>query len=157
MNCGACHEPHGSSIGLVRNEERPAELCFTCHTHLQGPFIFEHDPVSEGCETCHSPHGTVANNLLVQTEPFLCLQCHEFHFHAGLEAHEETEVYVPRYDPAQNPSDGYTYENGMVPNPFGADGYRRAFTTKCTQCHSEVHGSDLPSQTVSGMGRGLTR
>ena len=33
------------------------------------------------CAVCHDPHGSVANNLLAQNEPFLCLQCHEGHFH----------------------------------------------------------------------------
>lgn len=157
MSCGSCHDVHGGSIGLIKNEERPAELCLTCHAHLQGPFIFEHEAVSEGCETCHSPHGSVANNLLQQNEPFLCLQCHELHFHAGLEGHEESEWYVPRFDPVYGASDGYTYPGGMVPNPFGEAGMKRAFTTKCTQCHTAIHGTDLPSQTVPSLGGGLMR
>jgi DmsE family decaheme c-type cytochrome len=158
MTCSSCHTPHGGSIGLVRHEERPAELCLTCHTQHAGPFIFEHEPVSEGCDVCHMPHGSVANNLLTQNEPFLCLQCHEMHFHAGLEAEEDLTVVVPRYDPDFDtdalPRD--TYADG-VPNPFGPSSYRRAFTTKCTQCHVKVHGTDLPSQTVPSLGKGLMR
>jgi DmsE family decaheme c-type cytochrome len=157
MVCASCHTPHGGSIGLVKNEERVAELCFDCHTYLQGPFVFEHEPVMEGCDVCHNPHGAVANNLLVTNEPFLCLQCHEMHFHAGLEGNNESETYIPRFDPANNPDDGITYPDGLVPNPFQESGYKRAFTTKCTQCHTQVHGSDLPSQTVPGQGNGLMR
>jgi DmsE family decaheme c-type cytochrome len=157
MRCASCHTPHGSSIGLLKTEERPAELCLSCHTQYTGPFIFEHEPVYEGCDACHAPHGAVANNLLTQNEPFLCLQCHEMHFHAGLEGEEGATEVVPRYDPTFDPdNDRFTYEDG-VPNPWGRDGYRRAFTTKCTQCHTEVHGSDLPTQTVPSMGRGLMR
>jgi len=158
MKCASCHDPHGSSIGALNTEERNSELCLSCHSHLQGPFIFEHEPVSEGCATCHTPHGSVSNNLLVQNEPFICLQCHEFHFHAGLEAEEDLEVRVPVYDPDFDPdNERFTYPDGMTPNPFGASGYKRAFTTKCTQCHTHVHGSDLPSQMISGEGRGLMR
>ena len=157
MDCQSCHTPHGGSIGMVKNEERPAELCLTCHTYYSGPFLFEHEPVSEGCDTCHSPHGAVANNLLVQNEPFLCLQCHETHFHAGLEGEPDAEVYVPRFDPLYGATDGNTYPGGMVPNPFGESGYRRAFTTKCSQCHTQVHGTDSPSQAISGQGQGLMR
>jgi hypothetical protein len=40
---------------------------------------------------------------------------------------------------------------------FPARGFQMAYTTKCTQCHSQVHGSDLPSQSVSGSGKVLTR
>jgi DmsE family decaheme c-type cytochrome len=158
MDCSSCHAPHGSSIGNLRTDERPAELCLSCHTQYAGPFIFEHEPVFEGCELCHAPHGAPANNLLVQNEPFLCLQCHEMHFHSGLEGEEDAEVYIPRFDPANGATDQEnTYPGGMVPNPWGESGYKRAFTTKCTQCHTQVHGSDNPSQTVSGFGKGLSR
>jgi DmsE family decaheme c-type cytochrome len=162
MSCTSCHNPHGSSAGMLKEEERPQELCYSCHSHLQGPYMFEHDPVFEGCDTCHSPHGSVANNLLVQNEPFLCLQCHELHFHAGLEG-EETDTgewYIPAFDPAVDAPgrrDQDTYPNGMMPIPNGASGYKQAFATKCTQCHTEVHGSDSPSQTVPGFGKGLIR
>lgn len=157
MQCSSCHTPHGSSIGLVRNDEASSDLCLECHTQMQGPFIFEHEPVFEGCDTCHTPHGSIANNLLIQNEPFLCLQCHEMHFHSGLEGEPTARVTVPRYDPAQSaPVDGQVYPNG-VPNPFREAGYKFAFTTKCTQCHTQVHGSDLPSQMVPGMGDALAR
>ena len=33
--------------------------------------------------TCHDPHGAMVNNMLKQNEPFLCLQCHEMHFHSA--------------------------------------------------------------------------
>jgi DmsE family decaheme c-type cytochrome len=159
MNCGSCHDPHGNSLGNLNSEVSDSEMCLSCHSHLQGPFIFEHEAVTEGCDTCHTPHGSVANNLLAQNEPFICLQCHELHFHAGLEGEEDEEVYVPAYDPDFDPDNTArdTYPGGMVPNPYTGSGYKQAFTTKCTQCHAHVHGSDSPSQTVPGYGRGLTR
>ncbi len=157
MTCVSCHDPHGSSIGRIKSDTRPEDLCTTCHAEQEGPFIFEHDPVAEGCDTCHNPHGAVADNLLVQSEPFLCLQCHEMHFHAGLEGDEELEVHINRYDPVNSPSDGITFPGGMVPNPFGEEGYKRSFTTKCSQCHTKVHGTDLPSQTLPGYGDALMR
>ena len=157
MDCQSCHDPHGSSIGMIKTDERPEDLCKSCHAEQEGPFMFEHEPVNEGCVTCHNPHGAVADNLLVQTEPFICLQCHEMHFHAGLEAFPDSEVYIPRFDPANGASDGVTYPGGMVPNPWGESGYKRAYTTKCTQCHSAIHGTDLPSQTLPGGGDALMR
>jgi DmsE family decaheme c-type cytochrome len=159
MTCDSCHDPHGTSVGMLRTEERPQDLCYSCHRDLQGPFVFEHEPVFEGCDVCHAPHGAVASRLLLQTEPFLCLQCHEFHFHAGLEGEEDTEAYVPAYDPDFDPGNQPrpTYPGGMVPNPGRGASYKMAFTTKCTQCHTQVHGSDTPAQTVAGYGDGLTR
>ena len=38
-----------------------------------------------------------------------------------------------------------------------ADSFKRTMLTKCTQCHDQVHGSDLPSQAISGQGRALNR
>jgi predicted CXXCH cytochrome family protein len=75
----------------------------------------------EDCVTCHRPHGSVNNNLLVAREPFLCLQCHE--------GHRITSR---------------TGGNTSVES-------RRAFYSRCTDCHSRIHGTDLPS--ASGKGR----
>lgn len=145
MNCGSCHDVHGAQPNLLRTAGRINDLCYECHPRQQGPFVFQHDPVEEDCGTCHAAHGSIADHLLVQTQPFLCLQCHEGHFHAALESPEATEVTF-----------------GVIPpntwqNPFGHQGMKRAFLTKCTQCHSAVHGTDNPSQGVSGGGTNLMR
>jgi DmsE family decaheme c-type cytochrome len=143
MSCASCHDVHAANAGALRTAERANDLCLTCHSAQQGPFIFQHDPVEEDCMICHQPHGSVANNLLVANEPFLCLQCHEFHFHTGFRTYEQEGGVVVG---------GKTY-----PNLQGAHGYQQAFGTKCTQCHTHVHGSDLPSNTVPGQGANLTR
>ena len=78
MTCSDCHDAKGEAFF---ESERPNETCLGCHAQYRGPYIFEHAPVIEDCTICHEPHGTVANNLLKQNEPFLCLQCHQMHFH----------------------------------------------------------------------------
>jgi DmsE family decaheme c-type cytochrome len=141
MYCSDCHDPHGDSYQSILAGERTNDLCLSCHANKEGPFVFEHAPVIEDCGICHDPHGAVANNLLVQNEPFICLQCHQMHFHTTLEGIE-----------------------GDFDNPLGGiggtsshDASKSGFLTKCTQCHSEIHGSDLPSQSISGQGKALTR
>ncbi|MGB9712400.1 MAG: GSU2203 family decaheme c-type cytochrome [Dissulfurimicrobium sp.] len=146
MGCTDCHNPHGGENmekGMLRTDERVNDLCLKCHTRYQGPFVFEHDPVVENCLICHEPHGSVANNLLRQQEPFLCLQCHEAHFHAARASNSQFPVTVP----------------GDPTNQIAATdrGFQKSFMTKCTQCHPRVHGSDMPSQSVAGQGKGLTR
>jgi DmsE family decaheme c-type cytochrome len=141
MSCSSCHNVHGSEAGMIHSVERTYDLCVSCHAEKQGPFVFDHPPVTEDCSACHTPHGAVADNLLKQNEPFLCLQCHEAHFHIGREG-------------ISTPIDR---ETGTVSNRFGASGWRIAFGTKCTQCHQAVHGSDLPSQSVPSQGKGLIR
>ncbi|MCW5966768.1 MAG: hypothetical protein KIT83_22200, partial [Bryobacterales bacterium] len=141
MTCSSCHNPHGGEGSLLRTSERGNDLCYSCHQNLQGPFVFEHAAVEEGCTSCHNPHGSVVNNMLTQNEPFLCLQCHEAHFHIGRDG-ISTPVNLP---------------SGGSQNPFGSAGFRRGFSTKCTNCHSMVHGTDLPSQSVPSRGGSLTR
>ena len=143
MSCASCHNVHAANESALKTDERTNDLCLECHSAKQGPFVFEHDPVMEDCLLCHSPHGSVADNLLTANEPFLCLQCHEFHFHAGLEANEED---------GEQMVGGKPYNNVM-----GEHGYQQAFSTKCTQCHTQIHGSDLPSQGVTSRGQSMTR
>jgi DmsE family decaheme c-type cytochrome len=154
MTCDSCHEPHGTQTGadgMLKTEERVNDLCLECHTRYQGPFVFEHAPVSESCLECHEPHGTVANNLLKQNEPFLCLQCHEAHFHAN----REGKIGLI-------PAKGGTLDayNDLTPHAIEGrshDDWSRGMLTKCTTCHQSVHGSDLPSQAGALLGAGLTR
>lgn len=138
MQCSSCHPFDGSQpiLAGVSNE-----TCLNCHAQYRGPFVFEHAPVLEDCRICHDPHGAVADNLLKQNEPFLCLQCHQMHFHAELAGYE---------------GDFVTPNNGR-PGSSDLTATKRTMLTKCTRCHSQVHGSDYPSQSISGQGRSLTR
>ncbi len=141
MSCSSCHNAHGTMNGLSRTDERVNDLCLECHTQHQGPYIFEHPPVEEDCLICHNPHGSVANNLLQQNEPFICLQCHETHFHTARVGKEGPHVIA----------------SGSATNALGTNSFIAAFGTKCSQCHVQIHGSDLPSQAISGRGGAFTR
>ena len=149
MSCGDCHNPHGE----LNTHERTNDLCLDCHSRYQGPFVFGHAPVEEDCTICHDPHGSVANNLLVQNEPFLCLQCHEGHFHLLRKGFDpNTGTYNTRGKPI-DPDLNKTLVDAA--NPHGSVGFQMSFGTKCTTCHQVVHGSDYPSQPLSA--DGLTR
>jgi predicted CXXCH cytochrome family protein len=141
MSCSACHMSDGAIHGGTSVENTANERCLSCHPALEGPHIFEHAPVEEDCTICHAPHGAVADNLLQQNEPFLCMQCHEQHFHATRAGATEP-YYLP---------------SGGSENPFGREGFMRSFNTRCTPCHQMVHGSDLPSLSVPGQGKKLIR
>jgi DmsE family decaheme c-type cytochrome len=79
MTCVDCHDPHGGSAGNGLNAANGNQLCFQCHAEYQGPFSFQHPPVTEDCLKCHSPHGSPNQNLLALSQPALCLQCHSAH------------------------------------------------------------------------------
>ncbi len=141
MSCASCHDVHAGTDKQLATHQRTNDLCYRCHQDKEGPFIFEHAPVQEDCMQCHDPHGAVSRGMLAVSEPMLCLQCHEFHFHTGYRS-ADGEVTV-----------------GGVPrdNPLGRFSFNAGMTTRCTQCHQRIHGTDLASQGVSSSGRGLLR
>lgn len=128
MVCSDCHDGHGQLEGNLKADSVNL-LCAKCHAEKQGPFVFEHAPASENCAICHEPHGTVTNNLLRQPTTFLCLRCH-----AG---HRERVLQVgPRL------STNYDID--------GNTGIQPGFYKDCTQCHAQVHGSDMHGLVPGG-------
>jgi DmsE family decaheme c-type cytochrome len=107
LGCTDCHDPHGGATGNGLKADDVNDLCFQCHAELQGPYTYQHPPVTENCATCHSPHGSMQRSLLRVSEPMLCLQCHPGH-----------------------------HNGSGVP-----------LLNSCTNCHSSIHGSDVPSAT----------
>jgi DmsE family decaheme c-type cytochrome len=142
MSCGDCHDAHGQMEGNLRAETLNL-LCWKCHAEKQGPFAYEHPPVTENCALCHSPHGTVSNNLLQQPTTFLCLRCHV--------GHRDGNHGNRRYDPVRSPTP--PYYSGTRLDIDTIPQLRPALYTDCTTCHSQVHGSDLPSPHFPGMFR----
>jgi DmsE family decaheme c-type cytochrome len=119
MSCTDCHNPHGSSgeASLVHNTIN--ESCFECHAEKRGPFLWEHQPVSEDCTSCHTPHGSNHAPLLTGRGPWLCQQCH---------------------DAWNHPSTAYS---GTGIPPVGAS--PQVLAGQCLNCHNQVHGSNHPS------------
>jgi DmsE family decaheme c-type cytochrome len=150
MTCSSCHDVHGDAFRGTATGERGREACLECHAEHAGPFVFEHSPVMEDCTICHDVHGTVANNLLQQNEPFICLQCHQPHFHSILAGYTGGYEVDPR---VTDVDDSYAGLSGTS----HYDGMKASMLTKCTQCHQSIHGSDLPSQSITGQGRALNR
>lgn len=117
--CTDCHNPHGSLGDASLHQVSTRDNCLDCHQDLRGPHLWEHEPATEDCMTCHRPHGSVHERLLVTRSPALCQQCHSAAFHPSV------------------PTDGASLASGLArQNILGKD---------CTNCHSQVHGSNHPS------------
>ena len=121
LACSDCHSPHGSNAPAMLAKPTVNQTCFTCHAEKRGPFLWEHAPVAENCTLCHSAHGSPRPSLLTKTPPLLCQQCHTV---AGHPAVARTGAALPA--------------NGGVGAGFVLAG-------SCTNCHSQVHGSNHPS------------
>jgi predicted CXXCH cytochrome family protein len=78
ISCGDCHDPHKGDtvIGGGTQLMSENETCAKCHSAQFGPFVFEHEALREGCTTCHEPHGSVNEKMLVTRNATLCLRCH---------------------------------------------------------------------------------
>jgi DmsE family decaheme c-type cytochrome len=120
ISCSDCHNPHGSATRPLLKADSVNQLCYTCHSEKRGPFIWEHAPVRKNCLECHLPHGSSHESLLVVARPFLCQQCHANVSHPATLV---TRSNLPR---------------GAVPD-------ERAFNRSCSNCHTQIHGSNHPS------------
>ena len=131
MACTDCHNPHGAFTPTWGMGDRPRmvtqsggneEACLKCHSDKRGPFAYEHPPVRvEGCEVCHTPHGSTNAKLLVRPVTFtLCLRCH-------------------------NGADSFgTRNNGITPLSKTHNMLDPRYQ-RCTLCHVRIHGSNSDS------------
>ncbi|MGZ5177393.1 MAG: DmsE family decaheme c-type cytochrome [Burkholderiales bacterium] len=132
--CSDCHNAHGSIGRALMKRDSVTDTCFQCHAEKRGPFVHQHEPVTEDCSICHNPHGTVADSMLKLRPPFLCHQCHTPHGGniAQLRGQNQTN---PRYGPLLSPSTG------------GKSGINYTQGRGCLNCHTQIHGSNNPSTT----------
>lgn len=128
MTCSDCHNPHGANSAVSKTGHRPRMIetglqneqpCMKCHTDKRGPFLFEHAAVRvDGCESCHSPHGSTNARLLKRPVVFtVCLECHNGAGSFGRQADG-----IPTQSASHNMADP-RYRN-------------------CTTCHVRIHGSN---------------
>jgi DmsE family decaheme c-type cytochrome len=121
MGCSDCHNAHGSGTPASLVGATALQTCTSCHADKRGPVLWEHAPVTEDCALCHQPHGSVRSALLTKTPPLLCQQCHSA---AGHPSVARTSAALPA--------------NGGAGAAFVVAG-------SCTNCHTQVHGSNHPS------------
>ena len=122
MSCVDCHDVHngnavrGSGASLADQNE----TCTKCHTQQKGPFVFEHQAMREGCTSCHSPHGSVNQKMLVARDANLCLRCH-------------LEVSTV----------GVISANAMNPSIQNHNSRLMQGTCWSAGCHESIHGSNV--------------
>jgi DmsE family decaheme c-type cytochrome len=116
VSCSDCHNVHGNNPKqMIKNTVN--DVCYTCHMEKRGPFVHNHQPVTEDCGICHNPHGTTIANLLKSRPPFLCQDCHATSGH-----------------PAQVA--GIPIARQTSPTLLGTA------LRGCLNCHTNIHGSN---------------
>lgn len=126
MGCTSCHDVHNDNPkGLIKSSLN--DTCYTCHMEKRGPFVHNHQPVTEDCGICHNPHGTTVGNLLKSRPPFLCQECHSHESH-----------------PSQTPGLPTTGTTGTT--ALGSVG------RGCLNCHTNIHGGNS-TQNSATVGR----
>jgi DmsE family decaheme c-type cytochrome len=112
--CSNCHNPHGGFLTRqLRSTAAQDQVCYNCHTEKAGPFVFEHLPAkTEGCVTCHTPHGSTNPRLLTRANVnVLCLECHTLSIDSLAPAAPSFHNQAVKYQ-------------------------------ACTMCHTQIHGSN---------------
>lgn len=132
MGCTDCHNPHGSTGPKLLVKNSVNETCWTCHAEKRGPFLFEHQPVSDDCTNCHNPHGSSNAPLLKTRLPWLCQECHSGDHARSL------------YSGANLPGGAVTTIQGTKPLQ-AQSANAQILARDCLNCHSLVHGSNNPA------------
>lgn len=161
--CVNCHSVHPKgTVPKALLAKSQLELCTGCHLQKKAQLLRPgHMPVREGklqCTSCHNPHGTPNDRMLLQTSvnqncytchaekrgPFLwehapvrenCLNCHDAH---GSINEKMLKVKQPLL--CQQ-----CHQTASHPGPAYPAMSRYAFNQGCMHCHPTIHGSVHPS------------
>jgi DmsE family decaheme c-type cytochrome len=162
VNCLDCHnvkEPYRR-----REPIEQAKLCAACHSDQRALFdLPSHHPLREGkmaCSDCHNPHGSEEKQLRADSVNDLCFRCHADKEGPFLHEHEPVrENCLTCHFAKGAPTNNLLRANEAIlclrchaghedVHPrLNSPTLRAGYMTKCTRCHSQIHGSDLPGFT----------
>jgi predicted CXXCH cytochrome family protein len=108
QNCDKCHDRSSSNFLRARSDR----ICFLCHDEGDFKGAFVHGPAAvSDCLTCHFPHESQFDKLLIADTRKICLYCHQAEdvalnpVHARLfpgvvdDPQEQPELCTPCHDP----------------------------------------------------------
>lgn len=167
VSCFDCHKLHQGPQQKVSRDQMSG-LCFGCHPEIKAENnLFSHHPLREKkmvCTDCHDPHGTTQEKLLLGNTPKeTCTRCH---------MEKQGPFVFEHADVTENCTNCHT-PHGSVNNhllnaamPFlclqchaghsgsvsTTSGSKELFANRCTDCHSQIHGTDIPAPAFGGNG-----
>ena len=163
VSCFDCHDVHSGADLIVKPRET-YKMCLQCHEAQGAEFMMpSHHPVYEQkvmCTDCHDPHGVPnESQLRRETVKATCTQCHPDKEGPFVYEHAEitedcTNCHLPHGSvnnymlTSSTPFLCLQCHDGHTPSTSEREA---AYYTRCTDCHSTIHGTDVPS--ASGRGR----
>ena len=161
VSCSDCHDVHKGPDLTVRLSEMET-MCDECHQENKAEFALpSHHPVREKkvfCIDCHDPHGTTNDYLLRKTTiKETCTNCHSEKEGPFIYEHAE---FTEDCSICHSPHGSVNNHLLNIREPFlclqchaghrtstAANQLERkgAYYTRCTDCHSQIHGTDIPS------------
>lgn len=165
VSCNDCHDVHAGP-DLIVEAKHLEQMCDKCHQDIKAMFSLpSRHPITENrvfCTDCHNPHGTVNDKLLKEpTIKGTCVFCHADKEGPYVFEHAEmTEECITCHTPHGSINNNLL----VIKVPFlclQCHGGHRASTAytlerkevfygRCTDCHTQIHGTDLPSATGKG-------
>ncbi len=164
VSCSDCHKIHMGYDLTVRLKDME-DMCESCHLDVKAEFSLpSHHPIHEkkiGCTGCHDPHGSISDYMLRgMTVKESCTLCHAEK--EGPFVYEHAE-FTEDCSVCHSPHGSVNNHLLTIREPFlclqchgghkidDTQPYierKGAYYTRCTDCHSQIHGTDIPS--VSG-------
>lgn len=160
--CSDCHDTHNREPWNLREADElgratlprasaSSRLCASCHPEVVAELgLPSHHPVGEGMLDCTDCHGAHEDRAVSHGPPTrVCADCHQevmgpwIHEHAPVSEDcgychtphgASADFLLEVNQPAACISCHTVATAGAIHDPF-------AFTTRCTDCHSAVHGS----------------
>lgn len=141
--------------------QRSAEpyICYNCHKAQKAQAnLPSHHPIKEGkmnCSDCHNPHGGPVGNLKAESVNETCFRCHAEKVGPFTYDHPPvTEDCTICHNPHGSVNNNLLVQSQPFlclkchPGPhsrrasLGAPKTFANYYTQCTNCHTQVHGSD---------------
>ncbi len=156
LSCVDCHNVHHGD-NLKPKRDQIATLCGGCHQDVRASFMLpNHHPVPEGkitCIDCHNPHGSPNPGpmLVRETVKETCTRCHAekegpYVFeHADL-MEDCTICHTPhgsQNDWLLAERQPFLCKQCHAPHRLSSSNSFDRYGTNCTNCHSQIHGTDL--------------
>lgn len=165
VSCFDCHKLHQGPQQKVKREQM-SELCYACHPEVKMENeLFSHHPMREkkmACIDCHNPHGSTQDKLLLGSSPKeTCTRCHMELQGPFVFEHGDVTENCANCHSAHGSVNRHLLNAAM---PFlclqchgghaiiTTPGVKGLFVNRCTDCHSQIHGTDIPSSGVLGPG-----